>query len=106
MAPEWWWLESGSSSQVVIRDNVIADCRQTAIRVVALGGNGAIAPAGAHRDITIRNNRITNSPLPCIEVTSTTGLVLGGNQYPVAPVAASGAPASIKLANCTEVMGE
>ena len=106
VAPEWWWLESGSSSQVVIRDNVIADCRQTAIRVVALGGNGAIAPAGAHRDITIRNNRITNSPLPCIEVTSTTGLVLGGNQYPVAPVAASGAPASIKLANCTEVMGE
>ena len=93
----------------MIRDNVIADCRQAAIRVVAVGGNGATAPAGAHRNITIRNNRITTSPLPCIEVTSTTGLVLGGNQYPVAPVAASGAPGApspIKLVNCTEVMGE
>ena len=107
LAPEWWWMESGSSSEVVIRDNVISDCREAAIKVVAVGGNGATAPAGAHRDITIRNNRITRSPLPCIEVTSTTGLVLGGNKYPATPVPASGAPVSpLKLINCTEVTEE
>lgn len=107
VAPEWWWMESGSASEVVIRDTIIADCRQTAIRVVAQGGNGATAPAGAHRDITIRDNRIKNSPLPCIEVTSTSGLVLGGNQYPATLVPAFGTPATpLKLINCTQVTEE
>lgn len=81
VAPEWWWLESGSSSDLVIADNQIADCRATAIEVVARGGTGALAPSGAHKNIVICNNAILNSPLPNIHVTSTDKLVISGNQF-------------------------
>jgi hypothetical protein len=81
VAPEWWWLESGSSSDLVIADNQITDCRATAIEVVARGGTGALAPSGAHKNIAIRNNTILNSPLPSIYVTSTDKLVISGNQF-------------------------
>jgi len=81
VAPEWWWLESGSSSDLVIADNQITDCRATAIEVVAHGGTGALAPSGAHKNIVIRNNTILNSPLPNIYVTSTDKLVISGNQF-------------------------
>jgi hypothetical protein len=81
VAPEWWWLESGSSSDLVIADNQIIDCRATAIEVVARGGTGALAPSGAHKNIVIRNNTILNSPLPTIYVTSTDKLVISGNQF-------------------------
>jgi hypothetical protein len=86
VAPEWWWLESGSSSDVIIADNLIDDCRETAIEVVARGGTGALAPSGAHKNIVIRNNTILNSPLPNIQVTSTDKLVIEGNHFkPLAP---------------------
>ncbi|MEI6644662.1 MAG: right-handed parallel beta-helix repeat-containing protein [bacterium] len=81
VAPEWWWLESGSSSDLVIADNQITDCRATAIEVVARGGTGALAPSGAHKNIAIRNNTILNSPLPTIYVSSTDRLVISGNQF-------------------------
>jgi len=81
VAPEWWWLESGSSSDLVIADNQITDCRETAIEVVARGGTGALAPSGAHKNIVIRNNTILNSPLPNIYVTSTEKLVIEGNHF-------------------------
>jgi hypothetical protein len=81
VAPEWWWLESGSSTDLVIADNQITDCRATAIEVVARGGTGALAPSGAHKDIVIRNNTILNAPLPNIHVTSTDKLVIVGNQF-------------------------
>jgi hypothetical protein len=79
VAPEWWWLESGSSSDLVIADNHITDCRATAIEIVARGGTGALAPSGAHKNIVIRNNAILNSPLPTIYVSSTDRLVISGN---------------------------
>ncbi len=86
VAPEWWWLESGSSSDLVIADNRIADCREPAIEVIARGGNGAVAPSGAHRNIVIRNNTVKDSPLPNIHVTSTAQLVIEGNRFqPLAP---------------------
>ena len=81
VAPEWWWLESGSSSDLVIADNQITDCRGTAIEVVARGGTGALAPSGAHKNIVIRNNTILNSPLPNIYVTSTAKLVVTDNRF-------------------------
>ena len=81
VAPEWWWLESGSSSDLVIADNHITDCRGTAIEVVARGGTGALAPSGAHKNIAIRNNTILNAPLPTIYVTSTDKLVISGNRF-------------------------
>ena len=79
VAPEFWWLESGSSSDVRITGNVIRNCRDIAIAVYALGGSREIAPAGAHRNITIAGNRITGCPLPGILVTSTRGLTLADN---------------------------
>ena len=81
VAPEWWWLESGSSSDVVIADNRIADCRAPAVDVSALGGNGSVAPSGAHRNIVIRHNTILDSPLPNIHVTSTEKLAIIGNHF-------------------------
>jgi len=79
VAPEYWWLESGSSNNVAIRDNVVRDCRSFAIAVYAFGGPRNIAPAGAHNGIAITGNRITECPLPNILVTSTRGLTLNGN---------------------------
>ena len=71
VAPEYWWLEAGSSSDVSIRRNVIKNCRATAITVQARGGPGDVAPAGAHHDITISDNTVIDSPMPNIEITST-----------------------------------
>lgn len=79
IAPEYWWLEAGSSSDVVVRDNVIKDGFGPAISVISKGGQGDISPAGAHRNITIRGNRIEDSPAPQILVTSTDGLVIERN---------------------------
>ncbi|MCX6938978.1 MAG: right-handed parallel beta-helix repeat-containing protein [Verrucomicrobia bacterium] len=80
VAPEWWWLESGSSNDVEIRGNVIKDCKDIAIQIEARAGNGQRAPAGAHNRITLINNSITGSPLPNIFVSSTKGLTMTGNK--------------------------
>ncbi len=79
MAPEYWWLESGSSNNVEIRGNVIRNCRSLAIAVYSFGGPRNIAPAGAHNNITIVGNTITDCPLPNILVTSTKGLKVADN---------------------------
>jgi hypothetical protein len=80
VSPEFWWFESGSSSDVVIAGNKIIGCRQSAIQVVAPGGSGAPLASGAHRDITISSNTISASVWPNIRVTSTARLVVRGNQ--------------------------
>ena len=79
VAPEWWWLESGSSSNVRILNNTIRDCGDVPIAVYAFGGVPTIAPAGAHSNITISGNRMSGCPRPNILVTSTRGLHLGRN---------------------------
>ena len=79
LAPEYWWLEAGSGIDVVIRDNVIKNCLSRGIEVSSRSGNGQIPPTGAHKSITIVNNRIENSPAPQILVTSTDGLVIADN---------------------------
>ena len=79
VAPEWWWLESGSSNNVKILNNTIRDCGAVAIAVYAFGGAPGVAPAGAHNYITISGNTITGCPLPNILVTSTRCLDLGRN---------------------------
>lgn len=80
VSPEYWWNESGTSSDLVIRANTITGCRKTAIEVVAPGGNGKPLPCGAHRNITITGNVVTDSPSPNIRVTSTDGLVIRNNR--------------------------
>ena len=79
VTPEYWWLEAGSSSDVTITGNTIRDCGGVAICVDAMGGNGSIAPAGAHHNITIIGNMVDDSPMPGILVTSTMGLRLANN---------------------------
>jgi hypothetical protein len=87
VAPEFWWFESASSSDVVIRDNKIIGCRRPAIEVIAPGGNGKPLPSGAHRNISILDNTLTESTWPNIRVTSTDVLVIRGNRLTPKPPA-------------------
>jgi hypothetical protein len=80
VSPEYWWLEAGSSSDVRITNNCIHACGGIPICIEAAGGNGDIAPPGAHRDITITGNEITDCAMPGILATSTAGLCLENNR--------------------------
>lgn len=113
VSPEWWWLESGSSTDLVISGNSIVDCTTPGIVVNARGGNGQIAPAGAHRNISIVDNTFINVALPCILCTSIKGLTLSHNSFPagqatqatwgadMVPPDQKGAP--VVTVNCSEV---
>mmetsp|Transcript_19798 Transcript_19798/g.48632 ORF Transcript_19798/g.48632 Transcript_19798/m.48632 type:complete len:632 (-) Transcript_19798:238-2133(-) len=79
LAPEYSWLEAGSGTNIFIGNNTIERSRDVAISVHAHGGDGAIAPPGAHDGITIEANRILDSSMPAIAVTSTTELFLFRN---------------------------
>ena len=87
VTPEFWWFESASSSDVVIRDNKITGCRRPAVEIIAPGGNGKPLPGGAHRNISILDNTFTQSVWPNIHVTSTEGLVIRGNRLTPEPPA-------------------
>jgi Right handed beta helix region len=80
IAPEFWWFEAASSSDLTVKDNVITGCRRPAIEIIAPGGNGKPLTRGAHRDLRIQNNTVTDSVWPNIRATSTAGLVLSGNR--------------------------
>lgn len=80
VAPEYWWLEAGSSCNLKIKDNTIIDCGGIPICIEAIAGNGNIAPAGAHKNIEITGNYITRSFAPGIIVCSTIGLNLKDNK--------------------------
>ena len=79
VAPEYWWLEAGSSSDLKITGNTITACGGIPICIEATAGNGDIAPVGLHRDITIRGNVVKDCPSPGIVVCSTSGLRLENN---------------------------
>lgn len=85
VTPNWWWLESGSSENLLIEGNEISDMHAISIGVYAFNPKGEPLPAGALRDIVIRNNTIRDSPNPGIYVTSTTGLTLENNRIEPAP---------------------
>lgn len=85
VAPEWWWLEAGSASELVITGNTIVNCPTPGIAVMAIGGNGRVGPAGGHKNIRIAGNRFENVPFPCILCTSTDGLELADNRFPTEP---------------------
>ncbi len=80
LAPEYFWLEAGSSSDITIANNTVTGCHDTAIAVYAHGGSSDVAPVGAHHGIRITGNRVSSSVNPAIAVTSTSGLVLKDNQ--------------------------
>ena len=109
ISPEFWWMEAGSSCDVIVKNNTIKGSLQSPIQILAPGGNGHPLPAGAHRNISIVGNRISDGPWPIIRVTSTTGLILKDNEYPkidpglqpVSPVGKS--PEPIELEQCEDV---
>ena len=90
LAPEFYWMEAGCPSNVIIRNNTITNCMYessmwniyqfAAIIVVAEAPNGGIAPAGTLNNIAIYDNKIIDCPKPCIGVTSTNGLRIYGNE--------------------------
>ena len=94
VAPEWYWLESGSSNDITVSNNTISNCSSDGIAVYASAGKGGNAPAGAHNDIRITNNVISNVEGRDIYVTSTRGLVLTGNDCDAD---------SIALENCEDI---
>jgi hypothetical protein len=80
ISPEYRWLEAGSGSNIVISNNTIRGCRQLGIGVYAFGGDGSTAPAGAHDNIQVFGNHISNSSNPAIAITSTTNLYFENNK--------------------------
>lgn len=75
VSPEYWWLEAGMAENLLIADNVITEGGGKGIVVVAEGGDGTVAPAGAFRNITVRGNTIRGGAEPAILITSVAGLV-------------------------------
>lgn len=97
VAPEFWWLEAGSSNDVRITGNIIEHCDSMGIAVYAQAGTGGLAPAGAHRDIVIEGNTFRDVAGTDIWVTSTRGLTLRDNVF-------DGNEADIKLEHCERVV--
>ncbi len=98
VAPEFWWLEAGSSNDVRITGNTIQHCGGMGIAVYALAGAGGLAPAGAHNNIVIEDNRLRDVAGREIWVTSTRGLTLRNNDFgDIEP--------DIKLENCEDEDG-
>jgi hypothetical protein len=81
LAPMYNWLESGSGNHLSVTKNHISRSHDVAIAVYAFNGlNNSVAPAGAHNNVTIRLNRITESSMPAIAVTSTKKLNIQSNE--------------------------
>ncbi|NQV33745.1 MAG: right-handed parallel beta-helix repeat-containing protein [Phycisphaeraceae bacterium] len=81
VAPEFWWLEAGSSNDVRIIGNSIQHCGGMGIAVYAEAGAGGMAPAGAHNNIVIEGNLLRDVAGREIWVTSTRGLTLRNNDF-------------------------
>ncbi len=87
VSPEFWWMEAGISSDLIIKDNFIEACLQTPIQILAPGGDARPLPAGTHRNISIVKNRMVDCHWPLIRVASTSGLIIKDNDYPKTPPA-------------------
>ena len=97
---------------LVVTGNSILDCPTSGIVVQAIGGNGRIAPAGGHKNVSIVGNTFSNVALPFILCTSTEDLTLKDNRFPaekevpsawgagLVPTEKKGAP--VVTVNCTE----
>ncbi len=74
VSPEYWWLEAGFAENLLIADNLITSGSGMGIAVLAAGGNNAVAPSGAFRNITLSNNQILGGASPGLLLTSIRGL--------------------------------
>lgn len=85
ISPEYWWLEAGFADDLVIAGNRILDSDGIGIAVVAVGGDGDLAPAGAFRNLTVRDNVIQGGPAPGLLLTSIRGLTTENNHVEIDP---------------------
>ncbi len=79
VTPEYWWMEAGLAEDLIIAGNRITDGGGMGIAVVATGGDGSIAPAGAFKNITLRDNLVAGGAQPGLLLTSIRGLVEENN---------------------------
>lgn len=79
--PDYWWLEGGFSSNVQIVGNTIVNGGGRAISVEVKPGAGGWALAGAHNNIEIKDNTMTNVAEEPYRLTSIDGLILSGNTF-------------------------
>ncbi len=108
MAPEWFWLEAAHSANVVIENNEITAGAMEAINIHSPSAAGrGYSPAGAHKNINIRNNLIRYYYDPAFFITSVDGLKLSGNSFvkmdrPIYFVQEGGPRETIELVNVNE----
>jgi len=80
VSPEAYWMESGCSDNLEIRDNQIIKNKSTkAISIDAKSTTGQLAGPGLHNNINIVNNRFVDCPLPCVSLSATKGGVIKNN---------------------------
>lgn len=89
VAPEFYWMEAGCSSNVEIANNRIKNCLFTssntalaqpgALSVIALNANQAISETGVFNQINIHDNIVEGCPRPCMVLTSIKGYALTNN---------------------------
>ena len=80
VSPEAYWMESGCSDNLDIKNNVIIGNKSTkAISIDARSTSGQLAGPGLHNNINIINNRFVGCPLPCVSVSVTKGGIIQNN---------------------------
>ncbi|MEI6751971.1 MAG: fibronectin type III domain-containing protein [Paludibacter sp.] len=90
LAPEFYWMEAGCSSNVEISNNLISKCMFEAsswgqsqaapLTVISFNGSKAISAAGGFTNISIHDNIITGCPKPNVVLTSINGYSYYNNQ--------------------------
>ena len=103
ISPEAWWLESGSSDNLDIRDNIII--RNGAARAISVEGRGFfgdVPPAGLHNNITIENNFFSDCIMPYIYMASTKAGIIKNNKY-YFPVPGS-ITEPVQMVNCEDII--
>ncbi len=81
MGPEWFWAEGAHSHNVLIEDNEIFAGADKAIYIHSNAAKGNVySQAGAHKNITIKNNKIHYYYKPAIFISSLDGLTMQNNK--------------------------
>lgn len=89
MSPEIQWMGGGFSSNVQIIGNTINECMfersnphmpPGALTLIYTTGDAQVAGPGAFINITVQNNKVTDSPYPAIVATSVDGLKMSDNE--------------------------
>ncbi len=81
MYPEWFWFGGGHVENVIVEGNKITAGVNPAISIFSDDATSkSVMPAGAHRNVTIRNNQINYHYAPAVLLTSIDGLIFKNNK--------------------------